>query len=65
MFVSGCDSEVAGQGEWGEYSDWGVCSASCDYGFNYRTRSCIVADTCLEGEATDYQLCFNFRCDGT
>ena len=45
---------------WGEWSDWGSCSSSCDGGKITRTRKCFYDGECAITDK-DSKLCINKR----
>uniref|UniRef100_UPI00193A61B8 uncharacterized protein LOC120335429 n=1 Tax=Styela clava TaxID=7725 RepID=UPI00193A61B8 len=51
---------------WGSWTDWGVCSADCDGGFETRTRICIGGyagqDGCNEGTTRQQRPCNSQAC---
>ncbi|XP_078591867.1 SCO-spondin-like [Branchiostoma floridae x Branchiostoma japonicum] len=57
-------------GEWGQWSAWTPCDASCDSGSSYRSRTCDNpppkngGNDC-EGEHSEMTLCNTDPCDGT
>lgn len=69
--VAACkETECGGgciDGEWGPWSDFGLCSASCGKGYQSRNRiKAHNANHCgkaLEGPMQEYQECNNIPCD--
>ncbi|XP_022257706.1 uncharacterized protein LOC106472631 isoform X3 [Limulus polyphemus] len=47
------DSELIG---WSEWSDWSMCSRSCDGGVTYQLRRCIDKSEC-KGDPVRYHIC--------
>ncbi len=59
-------------GEWSEFNDWSVCSATCGEGYQFRKRECLsVADktkksppeNCI-GKDIEIQQCDITTCPG-
>ncbi|KAL3890478.1 hypothetical protein ACJMK2_002760, partial [Sinanodonta woodiana] len=54
-------------GQWSLWGNWGVCSQTCDNGFQIRNRSCTNpvpqhgGQHCT-GDAKEYQLCNDRYC---
>lgn len=49
-------------GQWGVWSLWSQCTASCGGGFQVRTRLCSVPNRCGTGDPTERQLCNSQAC---
>lgn len=51
---------------WTEWSPWGECSETCDYGLRKRYRSCrkMHADDVCQGDAVETKPCFIQPCIG-
>ncbi|KAI0237282.1 hypothetical protein LSAT2_012246 [Lamellibrachia satsuma] len=52
-------------GIWAEWTDWGQCDATCDYGNMTRNRTCMgpfYAGKQCEGSSIDTKTCFNEPC---
>ncbi|XP_060585926.1 uncharacterized protein LOC132741704 isoform X2 [Ruditapes philippinarum] len=58
-----CVEKMCNDGIWGDWEEWGSCSAYCDYGIRQRSRSCAnrVGSIC-EGNSFEVQPCNLQKC---